>query len=69
MFKDSTLFVILDYVFIAGFCKASKLLLMLGLYVGAVAFIYCAYSYDPPEEIRVRRGELPPVMPAVAYTF
>merc|ERR1719453_1061665 len=42
---------------------------MIGLYAGAIAIIYGAYNYEPPEELRVHKGELPPVMPAVACTF
>ena len=44
-------------------------LIMLDICVGAVAFIYSAYDYEPAEKIRVHKGELPLVMPTVAFTF
>jgi len=48
---------------------ALKFLIMIGLYVGAVAIVYGAYNYVPPQELRVHDGEIPPVAPAVACTF
>jgi hypothetical protein len=58
-----------DNFVLAGCFTALKFLIMLGLYAGAVAIIYGAYNYEPPQELRVHKGELPPVMPAVACTF
>jgi len=64
--KDSKPF---DNFILAGCFTALKFLIMIGLYAGAVAIIYGAYTYEPPQDIRVHKGELPPVMPAVACTF
>jgi len=58
-----------DNFILAGCFTALKFLIMIGLYVGAVAIVYGAYSYVPPQELRVHDGEIPPVAPAVACTF
>jgi len=58
-----------DNFILAGCFTALKFLIMIGLYVGAVAIVYGAYSYVPPSELRVHEGDVPPVAPAVACTF
>ncbi len=47
--KDMTL---VDNVLPAGCFAALKFLIMIDLYAGAVAIIYGAYTYDPPQELR-----------------
>jgi len=58
-----------DNFILAGCFTVLKFLIMIGLYVGAVAIVYGAYSYVPPNELRVHEGDVPPVAPAVACTF
>jgi len=54
---------------LAGCFTVLKYLIMIGLYVGACAIIYGAYTYVPPRELAVHEGDVPPVAPAVACTF
>jgi hypothetical protein len=58
-----------DNFILAGCFTVLKFLIMIGLYIGAVAIVYGAYTYVPPEELRVHDGDVPPVAPAVACTF
>jgi hypothetical protein len=58
-----------DNFILAGCFTVLKYLIMIGLYVGACAIIYGAYTYVPPKELAVHEGETPPVAPAVACTF
>merc|ERR1719265_1855383 len=44
-----------DNFILAGCFTALKFLIMIGLYVGAVAIVYGAYTYVPPEELRVHK--------------
>merc|ERR1719252_131425 len=53
---------------LAGCFTVLKFLIMIGLYVGAVAIIYGTVTYVPEKELAVH-GELPPVAPAVACTM
>jgi len=58
-----------DNFILAACFTALKFLIMIGLYVGAVAIVYGAITYVPPQELRVHEGEIPPPAPAVACTF
>jgi hypothetical protein len=58
-----------DNFILAGCFTVLKYLIMIGLYVGAVAIIYGAYTYVPPKHLAVHKGDVPPVAPAVACTF
>jgi hypothetical protein len=58
-----------DNFILAGCFTVLKFLIIIGLYVGAVAIVYGAYSYEPPQELRVHEGDIPPPAPAVACTF
>merc|ERR1719454_56032 len=53
---------------LAGCFTVLKFLIMIGLYVGALAIIYGTVNYVPEKEFAVH-GELPPVAPAVACTM
>merc|ERR1719440_1413721 len=53
---------------LAGCFTALKFLIMVMLYVGAMAVIYGTITYVPEKEFAVH-GELPPVSPAVACTM
>jgi len=58
-----------DNFLLAGCFTVLKFLIMIGLYVGAVAIVYGAYTYKPPKDLAVHEGDVPPVAPAVACTF
>ena len=64
--NDSKPFV--NFSFAGGFTVLISLI-MLDICVGAVTFIYSAYDYEPAEKMRLHKGELPLVMPTVAFTF
>merc|ERR1740127_110160 len=53
-----------DNFILAGCFTVLKYLIMIGLYVGAVAIIYGAYTYVPPKHLAVHEGDVPPVAPA-----
>ena len=43
--------------------------IVVGLYVGAVAIVYGAYTYFPPRGLAIHDGDVLPVAPVVACTF